>query len=144
MVTGDPPNVEMELASRQFMTSARATTPPMDMPLPMPLAKVRMSGGPLAAWACQPQKWSPVRPHPVCTSSEIHRMPCRSRTSRNAAYSPSGGAVNPPTPCTGSAISAATPLVWPSRSSRSATQALMNRSSLSSAYGPRVRTPPWT
>ena len=45
LVTGLPPKVEMELASRQSMTSARATTPPMDRPLPMPLAKVSMSGG---------------------------------------------------------------------------------------------------
>ena len=136
MVTGEPPKVEMELLSRQFMTSARATTPPMDMPLPMPLAKVRMSGGPLSAWACQPQKWSPVRPQPVCTSSVIHRMPCRSRTSRNAAYRPSGGEVNPPTPWMGSAIRAATLRVWPSRSSRSATHASMNWASLRWAYGP--------
>ena len=57
--------------------------------------------------ACQPQKCSPVRPQPVCTSSVIHRMPCRSRTSRKAAYSPSGGEVKPPTPWMGSAISAA-------------------------------------
>ncbi len=144
MVTGDPPKVEMELASRQFMTSARATTPPTDMPLPMPFAKVRMSGGPFEACACQPQKWSPVRPQPVCTSSEIHRTPCRSSTSRNAAYSPSGGAVKPPTPWTGSAISAAGFLVCPSRSSRSATQARTNAASSRSAYGPRWRTPPWT
>ncbi|CAM5300559.1 hypothetical protein SALBM311S_09458 [Streptomyces alboniger] len=107
MVIWVPPNVEMLLASRQFMISARATTPPMDMPLPMPLAKVRMSGGPLWACACQPQKWSPVRPQPVCTSSVIHRMPCWCSTSRKAAYRPSGGEVKPPTPWTGSAIRAA-------------------------------------
>lgn len=145
MVTGEPPKVEMELESRQFITSARATTPPMDMPLPMPLAKVRMSGGPFWAWACQPQKCSPVRPQPVCTSSLIHRMPCRSRTSRKAPYRPSGGEVNPPTPWIGSAMSAATPpRAWPSTSSRSATAAAVNSVSDSSAKGPRVRTAPWT
>ncbi len=85
MVTGLPPKVEMEFAGREFMTSARATTPPRDMPLPMPLAKVSRSGGPLSACACQPQKWSPVRPQPVCTSSLIQRMPWRARTSRKAA-----------------------------------------------------------
>ncbi len=85
MVTWVPPKVEMLLASRQFMISARAMTPPTDMPLPMPLAKVTMSGGPLRPWACQPQKCSPVRPQPVCTSSAIHRMPRSCSTSRKAA-----------------------------------------------------------
>ncbi len=129
MVTGEPPKVEMELASRQFMISARATTPPTDMPLPMPLAKVTMSGGPFWACACQPQKWSPVRPQPVCTSSAIHSTPRRCSTSRKAAYRPSGGEVNPPTPWTGSAISAAGGRTWPSRSSRSATHAWTNAAS---------------
>ena len=87
------------------MISARATTPPIDRPLPMPLAKVSMSGvAPPWACACQPQKCSPVRPQPVCTSSVIHRMPCSSSTLRNAPSSPSGGAVKPPTPWIGSAI----------------------------------------
>ncbi len=129
MVIWVPPKVEMLLASRQFMSSARATTPPMDMPLPMPLAKVTMSGGPLSACACQPQKWSPVRPQPVCTSSAIHRTPRSRSTSRKAAYSPSGGEVKPPTPCTGSAIRAAGGRVWPSRSFRSSTQAVTNSAS---------------
>ncbi len=126
MVTWVPPKVEMLLASRQFMISARATTPPIDMPLPMPLAKVTMSGGPFLPCACQPQKCSPVRPQPVCTSSEIHRTPRSCSTSRKAAYRPSGGEVKPPTPWTGSAIRAAGARVWPSRSFRSATQASTN------------------
>ncbi len=108
MVIGLPPKVEMELAPRLSMISARATTPPMDRPLPMPLAKVSRSGGPASAWACQPQKWSPVRPQPVCTSSLIQGMPYRSSTRLKAANSPSGPEVNPPTPWIGSAISAAT------------------------------------
>ena len=44
VASGLPPNVEIELASRQSMISARATTPAMAKPLPKPLAKVRRSG----------------------------------------------------------------------------------------------------
>ena len=43
-VSGLPPNVEIELAVMLSMISARATTPPIDRPLPMPLANVTMSG----------------------------------------------------------------------------------------------------
>ena len=86
-----------------------------------------------------------MRPQPVCTSSVIHRMPCRSSTSLEGGEQPVGRQVKPPTPWTGSAISAATgPPAWPSRSSRSATQAAMNSASVRCAYGPRVRTPPCT
>src|SRR2546430_9125145 len=61
----------------------RPTTPPMAKPLPRPLANVIASG--VTPCAPMPQKCSPVRPQPVCTSSEISRMPCSSRTSLYAA-----------------------------------------------------------
>ncbi len=123
--SGLPPKVEIELAPRQFMISARATTPPRAKPLAMPLAKVMMSGVMPCAW--KPQKCSPVRPHPVCTSSETNRIPRRSSTSFRAPYMPSGGVAKPPTPWMGSAIRQATsPAVAVSnRPSRSATQAVM-------------------
>ena len=69
------------------MMDAGAITPPIDSPLPTPLANVTMSGA-CAPWACQPQKCSPVRPQPVCTSSEIHRIPCSRSTSRERAEQP--------------------------------------------------------
>ena len=145
-VIGEPPNVEIELPCRLSMISARAMTPPTDRPFPMPLANVTMSGvAPPWACACQPQKCSPVRPQPVCTSSLIHRMPCSPSSLANAPSSPSGPWVNPPTPWIGSAISAATsPPAWSSTSRRSATQASTNSASASPANGLRKRLPPCT
>ena len=128
------------------MISARAMTPPTDRPFPMPLANVTMSGvAPPWACACQPQKCSPVRPQPVCTSSLIHRMRCSASSFAKAPSSPSGPCVNPPTPWIGSAIRQATsPPAWSSTSRRSATHASTNSASASPANGLRKRLPPWT
>jgi hypothetical protein len=49
------------------------TTAASGRPLPMPLAMVTMSG--ITPWFSKPQKWDPVRPNPVCTSSAIHTPP---------------------------------------------------------------------
>ncbi len=148
MVSGDPPNVEIELAPSESMMDAGAITPPIDSPLPTPLANVTMSGVRSASaprCASQPQKCSPVRPQPVCTSSEIHRMPCSRSTSANAPSSPSGPDVNPPTPWIGSAMKAAmSPPDWSRISRRSATQAAMNSPSPRPAYGERYCWPPCT
>ena len=119
------------------MMSARATTPPRGRPLAMPLAKVIMSG--MIPWAWKPQKFSPVRPQPVCTSSEMNKMPRRSSTAFRAPYMPSGGAVLPPTPWIGSAIRQATSpeVAVSSTLSRSEAQAAMYWASVSPEKGLR-------
>ncbi len=142
-VSGEPPNVEIELAPSESMMDAGAITPPIERPLPTPFANVTRSG--VAPWACQPQKCSPVRPQPVCTSSEIHRIPFSRNTSANAPSSPSGPEVKPPTPWMGSAMNAATsPPTWSSTSRRSATHAAMNSPSGRPANGERYCWPPCT
>ena len=93
---GLPPKVEIELAPKLSMMSALATTPPMAMPFPTPLANVRMSG--VTPCASYPQKCSPVRPQPVWTSSEMSRIPCWLSTFCIGPKKPSGGVANPPTP----------------------------------------------
>ena len=105
---GLPPKVETPLPRMPSRRSPRPTTPPIANPLPRPLANVMKSGVTSCAWI--PQKCSPVRPQPVCTSSEMSRMPCSSRTSLYALNRPLGAIVNPPTPWIGSAISAPTSL----------------------------------
>ena len=45
----------------------------MGMPLAMPLAKVMMSGS--TPQCSMPHHLSPVRPQPVCTSSQMNRPP---------------------------------------------------------------------
>ena len=99
----------------------------------------------MTPWAWKPQKWSPVRPQPVCTSSETYRIPYSSRTSFNEAKNPSGGTTKPPTPWTGSAIRQATsPAVVVSMTwRRSAAAAALNSSSPSPANAPRRRSPLW-
>ena len=82
VTSGLPPKVEMDAAGSESMISARATTPPIDRPLPMPLANVIMSG--TTPCASMPQKCSPVRPQPVCTSSAMNRMPYSSVTALSA------------------------------------------------------------
>ena len=67
--------------------SPRPTTPPIANPLARTLPKVMKSG--VTSCASMPQKCSPVRPQPVCTSSEMSRMPCSSRTSLYALNRPS-------------------------------------------------------
>ncbi len=96
----------MPLPGSPSIRSPRAITPPMAIPLPRPLANVMMSG--VTPCAPMPQKCSPVRPHAVCTSSEMSSAPRSRRTAAYSPRSPSGGMVNPPTPCTGSAIRQAT------------------------------------
>ena len=121
------------------MISALATTPPSASPFPTPLAKVMMSGVMPCAW--YPQKCSPVRPHPVCTSSLMNKMPCSSRTSLKAPKNPSGGRAKPPTPWIGSAMKQATSpevimsITW----RRSSTQAAVNASSSRWPKGLRSR-----
>ena len=89
-VTGVPPNVEMELARRQFMISARATTPPRDMPLPMPLAKVSMSGARRSRAPASPRSGRRCGPSRSAPRRQIKRMPCPSSTFVEGAEKPVG------------------------------------------------------
>lgn len=63
---GLPPKVlkwsawDMVLAMAGVVTTAAKGNP-----LPMLLAMVTISG--ITSWASKPQKWSPVRPKPLCT-----------------------------------------------------------------------------
>ena len=75
MEIGLPPKVLKWM--RFFITSAisgRVTHAPSGAPLPMPLAIVTMSG--VTPQFSKPQKCSPVRPKPACTSSAMQRPPC--------------------------------------------------------------------
>ena len=53
--------------------SGVVTTAASGKPFPMPLAIVTMSG--ITPWFWNPQKLLPVRPKPVCTSSEMQSPP---------------------------------------------------------------------
>lgn len=50
---------------KAFAIFGVVTTAPKGYPLPIPLAIVTMSG--MISCISKPQKWSPVRPKPVCT-----------------------------------------------------------------------------
>ena len=73
--TGLPPKV---LKWMRFVIvlaiSGRVTHAPSGTPLPIPLAIVTRSG--VTPQFSKPQKCSPVRPKPVCTSSAMHSPPC--------------------------------------------------------------------
>ena len=74
--TGLAPNVEpCEPGTKPSAASSRASTAPIGMPPPRPLAEVRMSG----VTSCSYAKSVPVRPMPVCTSSRISNAPARSQ-----------------------------------------------------------------
>ena len=71
----------------------------------MPLAMMRMSG---RTPECSTAKVRPVRPKPVCTSSAMRSAPVSSHTSRSPCRNCAGASTYPPSPSTGSTISAAT------------------------------------
>ena len=71
--TGLPPNVEIVSPENASATSARATVAPIGMPFAMPLAKVMISG--LTPQCSMPFQCVPVRPKPVCTSSQMKMPP---------------------------------------------------------------------
>src|SRR3712207_7819796 len=69
-----PPKVaRWSLPEMESITSARPITAPMARPLPRPFAIVIMSGS--IPDSSIPQKWLPVRPNAVWTSSEMYRIP---------------------------------------------------------------------
>lgn len=61
------------------------------------LARVTMSG--VTPWVWNPQKWLPVRPKPVCTSSAMQSPPAFLTISYAAGKYPGASSTAPPTPC---------------------------------------------
>src|SRR6266404_1985887 len=80
-------------------------TPPSGMPLPMPLAIVIMSG--FTPQCSMPHHLSPVRPKPVCTSSEMNNPPYFFTMSYTISKYSFGGSTTPPNPWIGSPMNAA-------------------------------------
>src|SRR5262249_61631605 len=77
-------------------------------PLAIPLAMVMISGS--TPYCSQPHHFPPVRPKPVCTSSQMNTPPyLRTMATAISKYS-LGGVTNPPTPWIGSARK---PAKWP-------------------------------
>ncbi len=77
----------------------------MGKPAPSALAVVMMSG---ATPQCSMANHLPVRPMPVWISSPMSRMPCFSQIFLILPMYSGGGTMKPPSPCTGSAMTAAT------------------------------------
>ena len=87
------------------ISSARPSTPEKGTPAAIDLATVIRSG---STPKCSIAKNLPVRPKPDCTSSAISTMPNSSAISRRPGRNAGGGTTNPPSPCTGSTMIAAT------------------------------------
>ncbi len=88
IATGLPAIVDPWLPGGQVMISRGAIIAPSGMPEAIPLATSRMSG---TTPVCSAANILPVRPMPLCTSSNTSRMPCRSHSARSRARKPSGG-----------------------------------------------------
>ena len=87
-------------------SSGEATMAPMGTPPPRALAREIMSGTTPKCWK---PNHLPVLPNPVCTSSTISSAPCSEHRSLAVRkYSRSAG-MTPPSPCTGSSMTAAVP-----------------------------------
>src|SRR2546427_587523 len=103
--SGPPPNVVAWSPGLSAAATALVTrTAPMGSPPASGFARVRMSG---TTPACSYANSVPVRPRPHCTSSKMTATPRESHNSRrNPSHSGSIGRT-PPSPCTGSTITAA-------------------------------------
>ena len=88
IATGLPAIVEPWLPAGQVMISRCAIIAPSGMPDAIPLATSRMSG---TTPVCSAANIFPVRPIPVCTSSNTSRMPCWSQSARRPGRKPAGG-----------------------------------------------------
>ena len=104
-VTGLPPNVEIVMPLKASATSGVAMVKPTGVPLAMPLALVMMSGS--TSQCSIPNHFLPVRPKPVCTSSEMNRPPYFLTMLNTILKYSLGGVMKPPAPWIGSARKAA-------------------------------------
>ena len=84
--------------------SREAIKAPSGSPPPSALARTRMSGVTLYL---KSEKRLPVRPNPVCTSSNISMAPCLQHALRSPARKLSSGCTTPASACTGSTRTAA-------------------------------------
>src|SRR3989442_4917875 len=103
--SGPPPNVVawspgLSAAAIAFVTS----TAPIGSPPASGLASVTMSG---STPVCSYANSVPVRPSPHCTSSKTSVTPRASHSSRRKATHSGSTGRTPPSPCTGSTITAA-------------------------------------
>ena len=81
------------------------TVSPIGAPFARPLAPVKMSG--VTSHCSMPNHFLPVRPQPVCTSSEMNRPPYFFTILKTILKYSFGGVMNPPAPWIGSAMKAA-------------------------------------
>ena len=106
--TGFPPNVEIESALSESATSGVAIVTPSGIPFATPLAIVMISG---STFQCEmPYHEPPVRPKPVCTSSQMKTPPYFLTIPTAISKYSFGGVMKPPTPWMGSAMK---PAIWP-------------------------------
>ena len=104
--TGPPPNVEpWSPGWIAAAISSDISTAPIGSPPASGFASVIRSG---AIPVCSCANSAPVRPRPHCTSSRISAAPCSRVRARNPARNSGASTRTPPSPCTGSAMTAAT------------------------------------
>ena len=103
--TGLPPKVEIVIALKDAAISGVAIVTPSGMPLATPLAIVMMSGS--TPQCSIPHILPPVRPKPVCTSSQMKTPPYFLMISTAISKYSGGGVMKPPTPWIGSAMNPA-------------------------------------
>ena len=104
LVTGLPPNVEICRPLKLSAISGRVMVTPIGVPLARPLALVMMSG--TTSQCSMPNHFLPVRPQPVCTSSEMNRPSYFLTMLKTILKYSGGGVMKPPTPWMGSAMNA--------------------------------------
>ena len=105
MASGLPPNVVPWLPGPStFFARSPTTMAPIGTPEPRPLASGITSGTMPAHWCAN---HLPVRPMPHCTSSKISCAPTSVQRARSAARNSRPMSKAPPTPCTGSTMTAA-------------------------------------
>ena len=103
---GPPPKVVPRPSSLSAaVTAGVISNAPQGKPLPRALAVVIMSGR--TPYRSAANGW-PLRPTPICTSSKMSCAPTASQRARSAARNSAPMSKAPPTPCTGSTITAAT------------------------------------
>src|SRR5581483_5743143 len=121
--TGLPPNVEPWSPGANPPPTASATrSAPIGKPFASPFASVTRSG---RTPSCSKAKNEPVRPRPVCTSSNARSAPSSRAAARNAGWS----GITPPSPRTGS-------------SSTTPTSSAIAPCSAATSFGGTKRTPP--
>ncbi len=102
--TGLPPKVlkySIPPANERAISGV-VTTAPSGCPLPIGLPIVTMSG--TTPWSSKPQKCTPTRPNPICTSSAMQTPPEARTSSYAAARNPGISSTCPAVPGMGSLI----------------------------------------